>query len=83
MDSKYRFRYFNIFGPRQSPEGGYAAVIPLFMESLSKEESKIFGDGEQTRFTYVDNAVEANILALLQKKILSGGPSTLRAEKPQ
>ena len=59
-------RYFNIFGPRQSPEGGYAAVIPLFMESLSKRRSpKIFGDGEQTRdFTYVDNAVEANILAL-------------------
>jgi nucleoside-diphosphate-sugar epimerase len=59
-------RYFNIFGPRQSPKGGYAAVIPLFMDSLSKGESPtIFGDGEQTRdFTYVQNAVDANILSL-------------------
>ena len=59
-------RYFNIFGPRQSPEGGYAAVIPLFMDSLSEGRiPKIFGDGRQTRdFTYVQNAVDANILAL-------------------
>ena len=48
-------RYFNVFGPRQSPEGAYAAVIPLFMKALSEgERPKIFGDGEQTRdFTYV------------------------------
>ena len=59
-------RYFNIFGPRQSPSGAYAAVIPLFMKHLSKKERPtIFGDGEQTRdFTYVENAVEANILSL-------------------
>tara|TARA_B100000700_G_scaffold317938_1_gene410190 strand:+ start:1479 stop:2444 length:966 start_codon:yes stop_codon:yes gene_type:complete len=59
-------RYFNIFGPRQSPKGGYAAVIPLFMDSLRKgERPTIFGDGEQTRdFTYVQNAVDANILSL-------------------
>ena len=59
-------RYFNVFGPRQSPEGAYAAVIPLFMKALSEgERPKIFGDGEQTRdFTYVQNAVDANILSL-------------------
>ena len=59
-------RYFYVFGPRQSPEGAYAAVIPLFMKALSEgERPKIFGDGEQTRdFTYVQNAVDANILSL-------------------
>jgi len=59
-------RYFNVFGPRQSPSGEYAAVIPKFIDSiLRKVPPTIFGDGEQTRdFTYVDNVVEANILAL-------------------
>ena len=56
-------RYFNIFGPKQSPNGSYAAVIPLFMESLKQNVSPIIhGDGEQTRdFTFVENAVQANI----------------------
>ena len=56
-------RYFNVFGPKQSPDGAYAAVIPLFMQALKDHSSpKINGDGEQTRdFTYVDNAVQANI----------------------
>lgn len=56
-------RYFNVFGPKQSPDGAYAAVIPLFMQALKDNVSpKINGDGEQTRdFTYVDNAVQANI----------------------
>ena len=56
-------RYFNVFGPKQSPDGAYAAVIPLFMQALKDEASpKINGDGEQTRdFTFVDNAVQANI----------------------
>nr|WP_321233432.1 SDR family oxidoreductase [uncultured Psychroserpens sp.] len=56
-------RYFNVFGPKQSPDGAYAAVIPLFMQALKDSESpKINGDGEQTRdFTFVDNAVQANI----------------------
>lgn len=56
-------RYFNVFGPKQSPNGSYAAVIPLFMQALKDNQSpKINGDGEQTRdFTYVDNAVQANI----------------------
>ncbi len=56
-------RYFNVFGPKQSPNGAYAAVIPLFMQALKDGVSpKINGDGEQTRdFTYVDNAVQANV----------------------
>ncbi|MCF8255934.1 MAG: SDR family oxidoreductase [Flavobacteriales bacterium] len=60
-------RYFNIFGPNQKPDGPYAAVIPLFMDALLKGRSPyINGDGEQSRdFTYVDNAIQANIRALL------------------
>lgn len=59
-------RYFNVFGPNQDPGGPYAAAIPLFMHALLEErEAIIFGDGEQTRdFTFVENAVQANILAL-------------------
>lgn len=60
------FRYFNIFGPRQDPNGQYAAVIPLFVKALLNDEAPfINGDGEQSRdFTYVTNAVQANILGL-------------------
>lgn len=60
-------RYFNIFGPKQDPNGEYAAVIPLFIKKIMKREPVyIDGDGEQTRdFTFVENAVQANILALL------------------
>jgi UDP-N-acetylglucosamine 4-epimerase len=60
------FRYFNIFGPRQSPEGPYAAVIPRMIEALRKGEAPLLhGDGLQSRdFTYVDNAVQANLLGL-------------------
>ncbi|MBS1629967.1 MAG: SDR family oxidoreductase [Bacteroidetes bacterium] len=60
-------RYFNIFGPRQDPNGPYAAVIPLFVSGILKgTEVFINGDGEQTRdFTYVDNAVQANVRAML------------------
>lgn len=59
-------RYFNIFGPRQNPNGPYAAVIPLFVESLLENKPPtINGDGSHSRdFTYVANAVSANILAL-------------------
>lgn len=58
-------RYFNVFGPRQDPNSQYAAVIPRFISALASGKSPtIFGDGEQTRdFTYVDNVVQANILA--------------------
>jgi nucleoside-diphosphate-sugar epimerase len=60
-------RYFNVFGPRQNPDGPYAAAIPLFIQKmLKKEPVLIHGTGEQKRdFTYVENVVEANILALL------------------
>lgn len=59
-------RYFNIFGPRQSPEGQYAAAIPLFLNAmLNNGEIFIDGDGNQTRdFTFIDNAVQANIKAM-------------------
>jgi nucleoside-diphosphate-sugar epimerase len=58
-------RYFNVFGPRQNPRSQYAAVIPLFIDSLHRGEAPIvYGDGEQSRdFTYVENVVEANIRA--------------------
>lgn len=58
-------RYFNVFGPRQSPKGAYAAVIPLFIEGVLKNQPiAIDGDGSQTRdFTFVENVVQANILA--------------------
>jgi UDP-glucose 4-epimerase len=58
-------RYFNIFGPRQDPDSPYAAVVPRFASDLlAGRRPTIFGDGEQTRdFTYVDNAVAANLLA--------------------
>lgn len=58
-------RYFNIFGPNQKPDGAYAAVLPLFMKAiLENKPPYINGDGEQSRdFTFVENAVKANILA--------------------
>ncbi len=58
-------RYFNIFGPRQDPTSQYSAVIPLFItKATAGEAPTIDGDGEQTRdFTYVENAVRANLLA--------------------
>ena len=61
------FRYFNVFGPRQDPNGPYAAVIPLFVSGiLNNTPVFINGDGGQTRdFTYVDNAVQANIRGML------------------
>ena len=57
-------RYFNIFGPRQDPNGVYAAVIPKFIQILQRGDvPTIHGDGGQTRdFTYIDNAVAANLL---------------------
>ena len=60
-------RYFNIFGPRQDPEGAYAAVIPQWIAALIKNQSLyINGDGETSRdFCYVENAVQANMLAAL------------------
>ncbi len=58
-------RYFNIFGPNQDPNSDYAAVIPKFVTCfLNGKQPTVFGDGEQSRdFTYIDNAVSANLLA--------------------
>jgi UDP-N-acetylglucosamine/UDP-N-acetyl-alpha-D-glucosaminouronate 4-epimerase len=62
-------RYFNVFGPRQDPDSPYSAVIPLFLKhALSGTTATIYGDGRQRRdFTYVDNVVDANVLALTAK----------------
>jgi len=59
-------RYFNVFGRRQDPNGAYAAVIPLFVKKLLAHETiTINGDGEYSRdFTYIDNVIQMNILAL-------------------
>ena len=64
-------RYFNVFGPNQSPTGAYAAVIPLFMQALKDEKAPtVNGDGEQTRdFTFVQNAVQANVRAFFAEGI--------------
>lgn len=63
-------RYFNVYGPRQDPEGPYAAVIPRFFKAyLNNIPPEIYGDGNQTRdFTYVEDAVLANLLAFKADK---------------
>ncbi len=63
------FRYFNIFGPRQDPNGPYAAVIPLFVQAvMNNTPAFINGDGAQTRdFTFVENAVQINIKGMLSE----------------
>jgi UDP-glucose 4-epimerase len=60
-----RLRYFNVFGPRQTPDSPYAAVIPLFIQALtSGKRPTIHGDGAQSRdFTFVADVVQANLLA--------------------
>ena len=65
------FRYFNIFGPRQDPDGPYAAVIPLFVKAIMNNTSAfINGDGEQTRdFTFVENAVQVNVKGMLSDNV--------------
>lgn len=69
------YRYFNVFGARQDPNGPYAAVMPLFVSGIINNTSVyINGDGEQTRdFTYVDNAVQANIRGMLSENKASFG----------
>jgi nucleoside-diphosphate-sugar epimerase len=58
-------RYFNVFGPRQDPSSQYSGVLAIFCRTmLAGEQPTIYGDGEQSRdFTFIDNAVEANLLA--------------------
>lgn len=59
-------RYFNIFGPRQDPDSPYSAVIPIFIKAISAGKRPIiYGDGTQSRdFTYIENVVDANLLAV-------------------
>lgn len=63
----YGLRYFNVYGRRQNPDGGYTAVIPKFIKQLlDKERPTIYGDGKQSRdFTYVEDVVEANLKSCL------------------
>ena len=67
-------RYFNIFGPRQRPDSPYAAVLPKFIDAMmNRKKPVVYGDGTQTRdFTYVANAVHANLLAGACEKPLRG-----------
>jgi UDP-N-acetylglucosamine 4-epimerase len=60
-------RYFNVFGPRQDPKGAYAAVIPLWVSAMIRNQPlQINGDGETTRdFCYIENVLQANLLAAL------------------
>ena len=61
-------RYFNVFGPRQTPGSAYAAVVPNFLQAaLDQRPAQVYGDGQQTRdFIYVDNVVDANLLAAMR-----------------
>ena len=70
----YGLRYFNVFGPRQRPDGAYAAVIPRFIRQLlAGERPTINGDGKQSRdFTYVENVIEANLKACAAPKEAAG-----------
>ncbi|MGB2864555.1 MAG: SDR family oxidoreductase [Sedimentisphaerales bacterium] len=63
-------RYFNVFGPQQDPASQYAAAIPAFVTAILRDEPPtIYGDGEQSRdFTYIDNVVDANLLAARAKR---------------
>jgi UDP-glucose 4-epimerase len=68
-------RYFNVYGPRQRPDGAYAAVVPLFIDALRRgERPVVHGDGLQSRdFTYVDDVVEANLAAAAAPADAVGG----------
>ena len=81
-------RYFNVFGPRQSPFSQYAAMVPLFITAIAHGEPvTIFGDGEQSRdFTYVENVVDATLRASEAEgasgqifNIAAGSPASVNA----
>ena len=67
-------RYFNVFGPRQDPNGAYAAVIPKWASAMMRDEDGIiYGDGDTSRdFCYIANAIQANILAALAPDDMQG-----------
>jgi len=68
-------RYFNVFGPRQNPNGPYAAVIPKWVEAMIKNKPvAIFGDGETSRdFTYIDNVIALNVLSAISENSIPAG----------
>ena len=68
-------RYFNVYGPRQRENGDYAAVIPKWIKNiLNKQDVEIYGDGQTSRdFCYIDNAVQANIIAALSENEIAKG----------
>jgi nucleoside-diphosphate-sugar epimerase len=76
-------RYFNVFGPHQDPSSEYAAVVPRFIRAyMRREPPMIYGDGRQSRdFTFVDNVVDANLLAL-DAPALSGESVNVAAGDP-
>ena len=76
-------RYFNVFGPRQDPEGAYAAVIPKWVRAMLRDEDvAIYGDGETSRdFCFVANAVQANIRAALAPDDVQGEVFNVAAGK--
>lgn len=82
--SAVSLRYFNVFGPGQDPASQYAAVIPRFIRlALHGEPLTVYGDGEQTRdFTYVDNVVDANLLAA-SRPVASGSVYNVAAGQPR
>ena len=77
-------RYFNVFGPRQNPQGPYAAVIPKWVQAfLDKDPVVIYGDGKTSRdFCFVENAIQANILGAVNSEFnKSGEIYNIAAEK--
>jgi len=82
--STVSLRYFNVFGPRQDPASQYAAVVPRFITAyLERRPPLVYGDGRQSRdFTYVDNVVDANILAA-DASDLSGQSVNVAAGEPR
>jgi UDP-N-acetylglucosamine 4-epimerase len=77
-------RYFNVFGPRQDPDGPYAAVIPCWTRNLLLGDAcRIYGDGHTTRdFIYVDDVVQANILAALAERDATGTSYNIGSSEP-
>lgn len=75
----YSLRYFNVFGPHQDPASHYAAVIPLFIDALRRDQAPtIHGDGEQTRdFTFVDDVVAGNMCCMEAPDDAAGGAFNL------
>lgn len=78
-----RFRYFNVFGPRQNPKSQYAAVIPIFIDRiLHGQDLCIYGDGEQTRdFIYVEDIARANYIACTAENV-AGKVFNIATEQP-